>query len=86
MKLKDKKQLINLITDYKLWIAFIEQFLEDHNINNQSITQKLNFLKNKLNYLIQVNNIPAIIDNLLMIDETLVYIQTQMPKLALQPS
>jgi chromosome condensin MukBEF complex kleisin-like MukF subunit len=86
MKLRDKKQLGNLITDYKLWIAFIEQFLEDHNITNKQINRQLNFLKDKLTKLLQINNIPIIIDNLLMVDDSLVYIQTQIPKLALQPS
>jgi hypothetical protein len=86
MNLTDKKQLANLIVDYKLWIAFLEQFLEDHQINNQSIQNQLLFIKKQLNLLLETNAIPTIIDQILVIDDKLKDIQLQIPQLVLQPA
>ncbi len=86
MKLNDKKQLANLITDYKLWVAFIEQFLDDHQIDNQTINHQLNHIKKQLNFLLKTNTIPIIIDRILLIDEQLKDIQLKVPQLVFQPA
>lgn len=86
MKLNDKKQLANMITDYKLWVAFIEQFLDDHQIDNQTINRQLNHIKKQLNFLLKTNTIPIIIDRILLIDEQLKDIQLKVPQLVFQPA
>lgn len=86
MKLNDKKQLANLIIDYKLWIAFLEQFIEDHQITNQTIINQLNYVKNQLKNLMQLNTIPEIIDRLLFVDDQLKNIQIKIPQLVFQPA
>lgn len=86
MNLTDKKQLANLIIDYKLWIAFLEQFIEDHQITNQSIQNQLNHIKKQLTKLLQINTIPVIIDKILIIDDQLKDIQIQIPQLVFQPA
>ncbi len=86
MKIKDKKQLANLVTDYKLWIAFIEQFLDDHNISNQQINNQLQYLNKTLSSIMTTNEMPKIIDQILLVDDRLKTIQTQIPQMVFQPA
>jgi len=86
MKIKDKKQLANLVNDYKLWIAFIEQFLEDHKITNQSINNQLRYINKALSNIMQTNEMPVIIDQILLVDDRLKTIQSQIPQLVFQPA
>lgn len=72
-----KKQIWNLVIDYKLWIAFIEQYLIDNHITTKEIYQKLNQTKIQLNQLGQTST-ANIFRQIQSIDESLQTLQRQL--------
>lgn len=72
-----KKQIWDLVIDYKLWIAFIEQYLIDNHITTKEIYQKLNQTKIQLSQITKTST-SNIFHKIQSIDESLQSLQRQL--------
>ncbi|MBU0647950.1 hypothetical protein KJ855_02110 [Patescibacteria group bacterium] len=78
MTTKTKKNIAKVISDYQIWIAAIEQYLEDYRINKKKIINQLNSVKKQLSQLAKLKSILDIHQQIAHIDQTLQKIQTQL--------
>lgn len=83
MSKQQKTNLVSQIMDYKLWVAYIEQSLEDWKFKPKNILSELNRIKKQLNYLAQVNSISLINEKIKTVEQVLSNIQNTIPKLNL---
>ena len=72
-----KKQIRDLVIDYKLWIALIEQYLIDNYITAKDVYTKLNSIKQQLAQLGSISAID-IYKQIQLIDNSLQTIQQQL--------
>lgn len=80
---KDQRQEINsMIMDYQLWVATIEQFMEDNNLTFHNIYRQLQITKLQLEQITQSKTIQSITDKIIWVDNNLKNIQLQINQLA----
>lgn len=78
MPTKVKTKIAKLISDYQLWIASIEEYLEDHNINKRNISQRLSILKKQLAQIFYLQSLLDVYQKINYIDNRLQSIQTEL--------
>ncbi len=72
-----KKQIYNLVIDYQLWIAMLEQYLSDNHITTQELYKKLNQTKKQLGQLAHLSTV-ELYRQIQQIDHSLTIIQQQL--------
>jgi len=82
---KDQRREINsMILDYQLWVATIEQFMEDHNLTFHHVYGQLKSIKKLLNHITKLQSLQLITDNIIMVDNNLRNIQLQVNQFRFQ--
>jgi hypothetical protein len=76
------QELDALIMDYQLWIASIEQYLEDNQLYQKHVNKRLEIIKNQLQNIWYHDSLLVITDKIISIDQSLKKIQLTL----LQPS
>ena len=76
---KYKQELATLIADYQLWVASIEQYLEDNQVYQTHIVKRLQAIKRQLNNLTRINSLLVLTDKIISIDQSLNIIQLKLP-------
>jgi hypothetical protein len=84
MSKDQKKEITSMILDYQLWVATIEQFMEDHNLTFHHIYQQLQRIKQELNQITPSKSIQSITDNIILVDNNLKRIQLQINQFQFQ--
>ena len=76
---KNKQELAKLIADYQLWIASIEQYLEDNEVYQTHIVKRLQLIKQQLLQLTRIKSLLVLTDKIISIDKALSVIQLRLP-------
>ncbi|MFA4930725.1 MAG: hypothetical protein WC570_02555 [Patescibacteria group bacterium] len=78
MKKITQKKIVQMVADYKLWIAGLEQYLIDHRITQAQIINKLNYLKQQLNVITRLDSMFDIHQKISYVENSLNHIQRQL--------
>lgn len=82
---KDQQKEINsMILDYQLWVATMEQFMEDNQLTFHQIYQQLQGIKQQLNKITRIKSIQSLTEQIIWVDDSLKNIQLQVNQFRFQ--
>jgi|GEM_PF-4447785 len=82
---KDQQREINsMILDYQLWVATMEQFMEDHQLTFHQVYQQLQGIKQQLKKLTRIKSIQSLTEKIIWVDDNLRKVQLQVNQFRFQ--